>query len=159
LPQAEIILNILRSSRLHQQLSAAAHYHVLIDYNRTSFGPPGCKVIAHEKPSKRRTWAARGQPPSYASLPLSKVYITATATERIVDTLEFPPHNSPMPQMYSTDRVLMAAQDMTDALKHARPDITFSTIGYDTISALDNFAEIFTRKFKRQRRLSSHQHP
>jgi hypothetical protein len=46
------------------------------------------------------------------------VYITATASERIVDKLEFSPHNSPMPQMSSTDRVLMAAQDMTDALKH-----------------------------------------
>jgi hypothetical protein len=30
LPQAEITLNLLRSSRLHAQLSAAAHYHGLI---------------------------------------------------------------------------------------------------------------------------------
>jgi hypothetical protein len=41
LPQADITLNLLRSSRLHPQLSAAAHYHGLIDYNRTAFGPPG----------------------------------------------------------------------------------------------------------------------
>jgi hypothetical protein len=41
LPQAEITLNLLRSSRLHPQLSAAAHYHGLIDYNKTVFGPPG----------------------------------------------------------------------------------------------------------------------
>jgi hypothetical protein len=50
LPQAEIIVNLLRSSRLHPQLSAATHYHGLIDYNKTAFGPPGCKIIAHEKP-------------------------------------------------------------------------------------------------------------
>jgi hypothetical protein len=31
LPQTEITLNLLRSSRLHPQLSAAAHYHGLID--------------------------------------------------------------------------------------------------------------------------------
>jgi hypothetical protein len=55
LPQAEINLNLLHSSRLHPQLSAAAHYHGLIDYNKTAFGPPGCKIIAHEKPSQRRT--------------------------------------------------------------------------------------------------------
>jgi hypothetical protein len=36
-PQAEIKLNMLRASRLHPQLSAAAHYHGLIDYNRTAF--------------------------------------------------------------------------------------------------------------------------
>jgi hypothetical protein len=53
LPQAKITLNLLRASRLHPQLSAAAHYHGLIDYNKTEFGPPGCKIIAHEKPSQR----------------------------------------------------------------------------------------------------------
>jgi hypothetical protein len=62
LPQAEITLNLLRASRLHPQLSAAAHYHGLTDYNKTAFGPPGCKIIANEKPSQRRTWAAHGQP-------------------------------------------------------------------------------------------------
>jgi hypothetical protein len=40
LPQAEITPNLLRSLRLHPQLSAAVHYHGLIDYNRTAFGPP-----------------------------------------------------------------------------------------------------------------------
>jgi hypothetical protein len=61
LPQAEITLNLLRTSRLHPQLSAAAHFHGLVDYNKTAFAPPGCKSIAHEKPGKRRTWAPYGQ--------------------------------------------------------------------------------------------------
>jgi hypothetical protein len=47
LPQAEITLNPLRTSRLHPRLSAAAHFHGLVDYNKTSFAPPGCKIIAH----------------------------------------------------------------------------------------------------------------
>jgi hypothetical protein len=50
LPQAEITLNLIRTSRLHTQLSAAAHFHSLVDYNKTAFAPPGCKIIAHEKP-------------------------------------------------------------------------------------------------------------
>jgi hypothetical protein len=53
--QAEITLNLLRTSRLHPQLSAAAHFHGLVDYNKTAFAPPGCKIIAHEQPGKRRT--------------------------------------------------------------------------------------------------------
>jgi hypothetical protein len=61
LPQAEIILSLLRTSRLHPQLSAAAHFHGQIDYNKTAFAPPGCKIIAHEKPSQRQTWPPRGQ--------------------------------------------------------------------------------------------------
>jgi hypothetical protein len=52
LPQAEITLNLLRTSRLHPQLSAAAHFHGLVDYNKKAFAPPGCKIIAHEKPGK-----------------------------------------------------------------------------------------------------------
>jgi hypothetical protein len=45
--QAEITLNLLRISRLHPQLSTAAHFHGLIDHNKTVFSPPGCKIIAH----------------------------------------------------------------------------------------------------------------
>jgi hypothetical protein len=52
LPQAEITLNLLRTSRLHPQLSAAAHFHGRVDYNKIAFAPPGCKIIAHEKPAK-----------------------------------------------------------------------------------------------------------
>jgi hypothetical protein len=48
LPQAEITLNLLRTSRLHPQLSAAAHFHGLVECNKTAFAPPGCKIIAHE---------------------------------------------------------------------------------------------------------------
>jgi hypothetical protein len=61
LPQAEITLNLLRTSRLHPQLSTAAHFHGLVDYNKTAFAPPGCKIIVHDKPGNRRTWAPHGQ--------------------------------------------------------------------------------------------------
>jgi hypothetical protein len=61
LPQAEITSNLLRTSLLHPKLSAAAHFHELVDYNKTVFAPPGCKIISHKKPGKRRTWAPHGQ--------------------------------------------------------------------------------------------------
>jgi hypothetical protein len=92
LPQAEITLNLLRTSRLHPQLSTAAHFHGLIDYNNTSFALPGCKIIAHDKPEKRRTSAPHGQHgyflvPAMHHYRCQNVYILATASERIVDTL------------------------------------------------------------------------
>jgi hypothetical protein len=103
LSQAEITLHLLRTSRLHPQLSAAAHYHGLVDYNKTDFAPPGCKIIAHEKPGKRPTWAPHGQHgyslgPAMHHYRCQNVYISTTAGERIVDTLEFFPHNYQMPQ-------------------------------------------------------------
>jgi hypothetical protein len=75
------------------------------------------------------------------------VYITSTASERIVDTLEFSPHNSPMPQLSSIDRLLMATNDITDALKHPHPDVPFNTVGYDILTALTTLPEIFKIKY------------
>jgi hypothetical protein len=153
LPQAEITLNLLRTSRLHPQLSAAAHYHGLVDYNKTAFSPPGCKIIAHEKPGKRRTWAPHGQHgyslgPAMHHYRCQNVYITTTASERIVDTLEFFPHNYQMPQLSSTDRLLMASKDMTDALQNPRPEVPFASVGDDTIAALTDLAAIFKLKLR-----------
>jgi hypothetical protein len=51
-PQAEMTLSLLRTSRMHTQLSAAAYFHGLIDYNKTSFAPPGCNIIVHESHHK-----------------------------------------------------------------------------------------------------------
>jgi hypothetical protein len=60
------------------------------------------------------------------------VYISTTASERIVDTLEFFPHNYQMPQLSSTDRLLMAAKYMTDALQNPHPEVPFASVGDDT---------------------------
>jgi hypothetical protein len=135
-------------------LSAAAHYHGLIDYNKTAVAPPGCKMIAHEKPAKRRTSAPHGQHgyslgPEMHHYRCQKVYISATASERTVDTLEFFPHTSQMPQLSSTDRLIMAANDMTNALKNHHPEIRLAKVGGDTIEALTQLVEIFKNKFQK----------
>jgi hypothetical protein len=80
------------------------------------------------------------------------VYISTTASERIVDTIEFFPHNYQMPQLSSTDRLLMAAKDMTDAFQNLHPDLPFASVGDDTIKALTDLAAIF--KLKLQQALS-----
>jgi hypothetical protein len=151
LPQAKIKLNLLRTSRLHPQLSAAAHFHGLMDYNKTAFAPPGCKIIAHEKPGKRRTWAPHGQHgyslgPAMHHYRCQNVCISATASERIVDTLKLFPHNYQIPHLSSTDRLLMAAKDMMYALQNPHPEVPFARVRDDTISALAELAAIFKLK-------------
>jgi hypothetical protein len=76
------------------------------------------------------------------------VYISATASERIVDTLEFFPHNYQMPQLSSTDRLIMAAKDMMDALQDPHPEVPFARVGDDTILTLTNLAAIFKLKLR-----------
>jgi hypothetical protein len=153
LPQVEITLNLLRTSRLHPQLYAAAHYHGLLDYNKTASAPPGCKIIAHEKPGKWRTWDPHGQH-GYSLGPVmhhywcQNVYISTTARDRIVDNLEFFPHNYQIPQLSSTDHLLMAAKDMTDAFQNPHPDVPFSCVGDDTIAALADLAAVFKLKLR-----------
>jgi hypothetical protein len=124
-----------------------------IDYNKTAFAPPRCKIIAHEKPGKRRTWAPHGQHgysfgPAMHHYRCQNVYISAMASERIMDTLELTPHNYQMPQLSSTDRLLMAAKDMTDALQNPHPEVSFVHVGDDTISAFADLAAIFKLKLQ-----------
>jgi hypothetical protein len=73
------------------------------------------------------------------------VYISTTASKRIVDTLEFFPHNYHMPQLSSTDRLLMAATDMTDALRNPHPDLLvwFVIADYFAVSDLSVFCDVF----------------
>jgi hypothetical protein len=147
-------LNLLRTSILHPQISAAAHFHGLIDYNKTSFSPPGGNIIAHEKPSQRRTWAHHGHS-GYSLVPAmhhyicKNVYITSTTSESIVETLEFPPHNSPVPKLSSTDRLLMTAHDMNDALNHPHPDFPLNTVGDDKAMALIKLSDFLKNKYNR----------
>jgi hypothetical protein len=153
LPQAEITLNLLRTSRLHPQLSAAAHFHGLVDYNNTAFSPPGCKIIAHEKPGKQQTWDPHGQHGYSLGTAMhhyrcQNVYISGTASERIVYTLKLFPHNYQMPHLSSTNRLLMDAKDMTDALQNPHPEVPFARVGNDTILALADFAAIFKLKLQ-----------
>jgi hypothetical protein len=154
LPQAEITLNLLQTLRLHPQLSTPAHFLGLVDYNKTYFALPGCKMIAHKKPGKRLTWAPHGQHAYYLGPAMhhyccQNVYISATASERIVDTLEFSPYNFPIRKLSSTDRIIMAANDMSNALKIPHPEVPFSHIGDETITALTTLAEIFKNKFQK----------
>jgi hypothetical protein len=76
-----------------------------------------------------------------------------------VDTLEFFPHNYQMPQLSSTDRLLMAAKDMTDALQNPHPEVPFASVGDDTIAALTDLAAIFKLKLQQPPSPATHPSP
>jgi hypothetical protein len=93
------------------------------------------------KAKERRTWAPHGQH-GYSLGPVmhhyrcQNVYISTTSSDRIVDTLELFLHNYQMPQLLSTDRLLMAAKDMVDAFQNPHPEVPFTSVGDDTVKAL-----------------------
>jgi hypothetical protein len=76
-----------------------------------------------------------------------------------VDTLEYFPHNYQMPQLSSTDRLLMAAKNMTDAFQNPHPDVPFTSVGDDTIAALADLAAIFKLKLQHAPSRATHAWP
>jgi hypothetical protein len=58
--QATTTLNLLRPSRINPRLSAEAQLNGAFDCNRSLLAPPGTRVLVHETPANRRTWAPHG---------------------------------------------------------------------------------------------------
>jgi hypothetical protein len=126
----------------------------MTDYYKTAFAPPGCNIIAHEKPSQRRTWAPHGQHGYSLGHAMhhyrcQNICISSTASKIIINTLEFFPHNLSMPQISSTDRLLMAAHDMNGALKQPHPDAPSATIGDYIITAMTQLETVFKNKIQK----------
>jgi hypothetical protein len=64
-----------------------------------------------------------------------------------------------MPQLSSTERLLMSAQDMTDTFHNPHPDVPFASVGYDTIAALADLAAIFKLNLQPTPSHASHASP
>jgi hypothetical protein len=96
LTQAVITLNMLRISQINPKLSAETHIDGKYDYNRAPMTTPGTRIIAHETPNRRRTWAHHGQYGWYIGPALEHyrcytVCITKKINERVIETVEFTP--------------------------------------------------------------------
>jgi hypothetical protein len=70
LPQAILTLNMLITSRINPKIYAATHLDGQYDCNRAPMAPPGTRIIAHETPNDRQTWASHGQDDWYIGLAL-----------------------------------------------------------------------------------------
>lgn len=148
LDQAERTLNLLRRSRTNPKLSAYAQLHGQFDFNATPLAPPGIRVLAHEKPSNRASWAPHGADGWYIGPAMKhyrcfRVYINKTQAERITDTVEFFPNNYNMPKFSSTDAIIKASRDMVKALREPHPATPFNNFGDKQFAALESLAEIF----------------
>ncbi len=147
LPQAELTLNLLRASRMNPKLSAWAQIHGHYDYNATPLAPPGIRVVAHDKPDKRGTWAPHGEDgyyigPALESYRCWRVWITKTRQDRICDTLAwFPGPAIQVPYASTNDLILAALNDIKTAIQRPLPadaPAPFSPAAIDVLSDLHN---------------------
>ena len=127
LPQATITLNMLRASRRNPKMSAYTTLGGEFDTNKTPLAPPGMKVVIHENPDKRASWAAHGVDGWYLGLALEhyrcyRVYVNNTRSERNVDTVGFFPQHTKVPSIAANDAATTAAQDLVAALYDPKPN-------------------------------------
>jgi hypothetical protein len=148
LPQAVITLHMLRIYWIDPKLSASTHFDGQHDYNRAPMAPLGTRIITHETPNHRRTWAPHGQDGWYIDPTLEHyrcytVYITKTRSERVVETVDLPPTEVPIPFQSSKELETQAAKQLTHAFLNMQPAGPFFQVVDEQILALKRLAAIF----------------
>jgi hypothetical protein len=71
------------------------------------------------------------------------VYITNTRSERVVETVDFPPTEVPLPFPASKELATQTATQLTHALLNPQPAGPFFQVGDEQVLALKRFAAIF----------------
>ena len=134
LRQAEHTLNLLRPSRRIPAVSAYAYMYGQHNYDRNPFAPLGCKVEAHMMPSTRDTWAEHtasgyyiGSSPEHYRCHV--VYITATRSLRVCQTVFFKHKYLTQPSFTTNDALLLAADRLTAAIEGVVPTTTSTQAG------------------------------
>ena len=96
LQQAKISLNFIKQPRTLPNISAYIHIFREFDFNRIHLASPGTRIVIHNGPNDRASWAPYGEDSCYIGPEIElyrchKVYIPKTREERISDTVEPPP--------------------------------------------------------------------
>ena len=122
LEQAEMTLNMLRTSRCHPKLSAFAYLSGPHDFRKNPLAPPGTKVIIHKKPTVRKTWGYHGEPgwyvgPAFHHYRCFKCFVPATAKEIIADTVKFIPKKLHLPQVNMNTYLQLAVEKIIKLLE------------------------------------------
>ena len=110
--------------------------------------PPGTRVIIHEKPGNRASWAPHGSKGWYVGpaphhYRCWTVYVDKTRSERVGDTVEFFPHQCPMPKLSSADLATKAAIELLNALHNPMPAAPFAPLNATTMEGITRISEIF----------------
>ena len=95
IPQACLVLNLLRQSRINPKLSAYAQVPRAYDFNSTPVAPLGTRVVLHEKQAVRISWEIRVIDVWYLGQALHhyrcfEVFAKNTDHSCISDTVKFP---------------------------------------------------------------------
>jgi hypothetical protein len=118
--------------------------------------PPGTRIIAHETPSRRITWAPHGQDRWYIGPALEHyqcytVYVNKTRGERIVETVEFFPEKFKFTFLSTQELAIQASKELIHSLLHPQPALPFFQVGDEQTLVLKRLAAIFEGETRSQK--------
>ena len=150
LPQAEMTLNMLRTSRIHPKLSAYAYIAGPHDFNKNPLAPPGTKVIIHKKPGVRNTWGYHGKQGWYVGPAMNHYrcftcFVPSTAKEVVTDTVKFIPKKIPFPELNLNMYLQLAIEKIIQLLENDQYG-QLKTNQFDILNSFKNVATILQRK-------------
>ena len=150
LDQAVLTLNLLRSSRVNPQLSAHAYVFGNFDFNKTPLAPPGTKVVIHEKPQQRSSWAFHGVDgwyigPSPNHYRCVRCFLPQSRRERDADTVSFHPHAIEFPAVSTLDYLKQASDDILNILCNPQQAFPYLEGGDQTKNAYVQIATLLNR--------------
>ncbi len=146
--QTVMTLNMVRPSRINPKLSAYNQLWGIFNFEKTPMAPPGCKVVVHERPQERGTWADHGVAGFYIGPAMHHFrnyycYIPTTRGERVSNTINFFPTHVGMPDTSSEDRLAQITQDLITVLQKPHPKTPFLDQGDKTSDAIAQLKNIF----------------
>jgi hypothetical protein len=109
----------MRASRLDPTKSAYEQVHGVFDFNCTPLAPPGMKVMVHEKPHKRATWAPHASEgwytgPAVEHYRFFSVWIPETRSMRVCNTVAWFPSTVPIPNVSPAEIII----EKLDVIQH-----------------------------------------
>ena len=123
LPQIELCLNHLHPYKPNPTISAYAGLHGgAHDFRANPIGPAGARILIHDKPSSRGSWAPHGVAGFYLGPALKHyrcftVWSSSTNAVRITDTLAWFLDNLQLPDPSVHDLLIAAIHDLTTTLQ------------------------------------------
>ena len=108
LPQCEMTLNLLRSSRINPRLSSWAPLNGNHHFNKSPLAPPGTKILVHKKPQDSGSLQFHGTEGWYIGPALHHYrcltcYLPITRTEIISNIVRLIPRHIQIPEINIKD--------------------------------------------------------
>ena len=133
---------MVRPSRINPKLSAYNQLWGIFNFEKTPMAPPGCKVVVHERPQERGTWANHGVAGFYIGPAMHHFrnyycYIPTTRGERVSNTIKLFPTHVDMLDTSSKDRLKQITQDLITVLQKPHPKTPFLDQGDKTSHAIE----------------------